>query len=94
MHLELSLSKRDVNLFLAYNTHIQVTNDDGAELAILRAGCVFGEVGVLQVPGRKTGNRRIGNVQSVGYSDCFSLSKADMWKLDHIGIYVYIFIMI
>lgn len=36
---------------------------------------------MLEIPGCKSGNKRIANVISVGYSDCFSLSKNDLWML-------------
>ena len=61
--------------------HVQVLTDDGVELATLSSGHVFGEISILEIPGLKTGNKRNANVMSVGYSDCFALSKNDLWSL-------------
>ena len=61
--------------------HVQVLTDDGVDLATLSSGHVFGEISILEIPGLKTGNKRNANVMSVGYSDCFALSKNDLWSL-------------
>lgn len=50
-------------------------------LGKLSAGCVFGELSILNILGVKTGNRRTANVRSVGYSDLFVLSKQDLWDV-------------
>jgi len=42
---------------------------------------VFGEISVLEIPGSTSGNRRIANVVSVGYSECLSLCKQDLLAL-------------
>lgn len=38
----------------------------------------FGDLSVLTIPGNKYGNRRTATVCSVGFTDLFSLSKADL----------------
>lgn len=60
---------------------LQVCGDDGSVYATLSSGNVFGEISILEIPGSKTGNRRMANVMSIGYSDCFVLSKSDLWGL-------------
>jgi len=50
-------------------------------LASLNGGSVFGEISVLEIPGSTSGNRRIANVVSVGYSECLSLCKQDLLAL-------------
>ncbi|XP_067944913.1 cyclic nucleotide-gated channel alpha-3-like [Watersipora subatra] len=71
-------------MFIVKSGVLQVASAEGIELATLHAGSVFGEISVLEIPAAtdgKDGKKRVADVISVGYSDCFSLSKADLWDL-------------
>ncbi|GAU93145.1 hypothetical protein RvY_05129 [Ramazzottius varieornatus] len=57
---------------------LNVIAADGEKVIVtLKAGVVFGELSLLNVPGSVNGNRRTVTVRSVGYADLFSLSKED-----------------
>lgn len=67
-------------MYIVKRGKLNVVADDGKTVFVtLGAGSVFGEVSILNIAGNKTGNRRTANVRSVGYSDLFCLSKADLW---------------
>ena len=69
-------------MYIVRSGRLSVVADDGQTvLAQLSDGSVFGELSILNISGVKTGNRRTANVRSVGYSDLFCLSKADLWDV-------------
>ncbi|KAF0298532.1 Cyclic nucleotide-gated cation channel subunit A [Amphibalanus amphitrite] len=68
-------------MYIIKRGQVVVVSDDGKTVfATLHAGCVFGEISIMNIPGNKIGNRRTANVRSVGYSDLFCLSKDDLWQ--------------
>nr|AIT11916.1 cyclic nucleotide gated channel A alpha subunit [Platynereis dumerilii] len=67
-------------LYIIKRGKLSVVSDDGKiTFATLGDGVVFGEISILNIAGNKNGNRRTANIQSVGYSDLFVLSKDDLW---------------
>lgn len=59
---------------------LRVVADDGLTVyATITDGGFFGEVSLLNISGNTTGNRRVADVVSTGFSDIFILSKDDLW---------------
>ena len=68
-------------MYFIKSGRLSVVSDDGKTIfATLKEGSFFGEISILDIPGNKTGNRRTANVKSVGYSNIFCLTKADLWQ--------------
>ncbi|XP_053206500.1 cyclic nucleotide-gated cation channel beta-3-like [Panonychus citri] len=65
-------------MYIVTKGSVQVLRDDAIESVIctLGPGGVFGEVSVLGIPGC---SRRTASVRSVGFSNLFKLTKADLW---------------
>ncbi|KAM9203444.1 cyclic nucleotide-gated channel alpha-4 [Mergus octosetaceus] len=62
--------------------HLAVVAADGiTRLAILGEGLYFGEISLINIRGNRSGNRRTANIQSIGYSDLFCLSKEDLTEV-------------
>ena len=67
-------------MYILKRGKIVVVSPDGKTVYVtLSDGAVFGELSILNIVGNKNGNRRTANIRSVGYSDIFVLSKADLW---------------
>ncbi len=67
-------------MYILKRGKIVVVSPDGKTVYVtLSDGAVFGELSILNIVGNKNGNRRTANIRSVGYSDLFVLSKADLW---------------
>lgn len=56
-----------------------LAQDDVSVLTTLCPGSYFGEISILNLG--TAGNRRTASVQSIGFSDLFSLSKEDLWDV-------------
>ncbi|XP_060935851.1 cyclic nucleotide gated channel subunit alpha 2a [Limanda limanda] len=66
-------------MYIIKDGRLVVVGEDGVtQLAVLTAGSCFGEISILNISGSKMGNRRTANIQSLGYSDLFCLSKQDL----------------
>ncbi|VDN51556.1 unnamed protein product, partial [Dracunculus medinensis] len=69
-------------MYIVKEGELEVVSEDGdIVFATLRAGTVFGELSILDIPGNKNGNKRSANVRSVGYSDLYVLTKSDLWEI-------------
>ncbi|KAJ7335470.1 hypothetical protein JRQ81_013411 [Phrynocephalus forsythii] len=68
-------------MYIIKDGKLAVVADDGVtQYAVLAAGSCFGEISILNIKGNKMGNRRTANIQSIGYSDLFCLSKEDLMQ--------------
>uniref|UniRef100_A0A8D2LPV8 Cyclic nucleotide gated channel subunit alpha 4 n=1 Tax=Varanus komodoensis TaxID=61221 RepID=A0A8D2LPV8_VARKO len=60
---------------------LAVVADDGVtRYAVLGEGLYFGEISIINIKG-VSGNRRTANIQSIGFSDLFCLSKEDLTEV-------------
>lgn len=68
-------------MYIVKSGLLSVLAEDGrTPMATITGGGFFGEVSLLNIPGNATGNRRVADVKSIGYSDIFILSKNDLWS--------------
>lgn len=68
-------------MYIIKEGKLAVVADDGVtQFVVLSDGAYFGEISILGIKGSKAGNRRTANIQSVGYSDLFALSKDDLME--------------
>ncbi|XP_066563715.1 cyclic nucleotide-gated channel alpha-4 [Amia ocellicauda] len=66
-------------MYIIKDGKLAVVADDGVtQFAVLGEGNFFGEISILNIKGNRSGNRRTANIQSIGHSDLFSLSKEDL----------------
>ncbi|OCT96342.1 hypothetical protein XELAEV_18014019mg [Xenopus laevis] len=66
-------------MYIIKEGKLAVVADDGVtQFAVLGEGNYFGEISILNIRGNTSGNRRTANIQSIGYSDLFCLSKEDL----------------
>ncbi|CAM4319286.1 unnamed protein product [Caretta caretta] len=66
-------------MYFVREGRLAVLGDDGrTQLAVLGEGLYFGEISIINIKGNRSGNRRTANIQSIGYSDLFCLSKEDL----------------
>ena len=63
-------------MFFVKKGELEVVDENTRVLATLSAGRHFGEISILDMDG--IGNRRTASVRSVGFTDLFRLSKADL----------------
>ncbi|XP_068748338.1 cyclic nucleotide-gated channel alpha-3-like isoform X2 [Montipora capricornis] len=64
------------DMYVIINGKIEVTGDQGQVLKVLSGGDFFGEIGILSLSEGQ--NRRTADVRTVGYVECFVLSKEDV----------------
>lgn len=68
-------------MYIVKSGLLSVLAEDGrTPMATITGGGFFGEVSLLNIPGNATGNRRVADVKSIGYSDIFTLSKNELWS--------------
>ncbi len=68
-------------MYIVKSGQLKVVSENGSRVfAKLAEGSVFGEISILNIAGNRNGNRRTANIQSIGYSDIFVLSKYDLWQ--------------
>lgn len=68
-------------MYIIKEGKLAVVADDGiTQFVVLSDGSYFGEISILNIKGSKSGNRRTANIRSIGYSDLFCLSKADLME--------------
>lgn len=63
-------------MYVIINGKIEVIGDQGQVLKLLSGGDFFGEIGILSLSEGQ--NRRTADVRTVGYMECFVLSKEDV----------------
>ncbi|KAE9550732.1 hypothetical protein FO519_006054 [Halicephalobus sp. NKZ332] len=69
-------------LYIIKKGSLQVVSEDLKTVFVtLSEGKVFGELSVLNIKGNKNGNRRTATILSVGFSDCYVLTKSDLWEV-------------
>ena len=68
-------------MYIVKSGQLHVMGEDNTTTKdILVEGGVFGEISLLNIPGKRSGNKRMASVKSVGYSDLFVLDKKDLWE--------------
>ena len=79
--LDFVCKKGDIgrDMYIVKEGELEVVSEDlSKRFCTLKAGSYMGELSILDIPGRKSGNRRTAHVRAIGYCDLFALSGEDL----------------
>lgn len=79
--LDFVCKKGDIGreMYIVKEGELEVVSEDlSKRFCVLKAGSYMGELSILDIPGRTSGNRRTAHVRAIGYCDLFALSGEDL----------------
>lgn len=66
-------------MYIVKEGELEVVSEDlSKRFCVLKSGSYMGELSILDIPGRTSGNRRTAHVRAIGYCDLFALSGDDL----------------